>query len=109
VQGSTCIGRMMQQVLPKGFQRRRSYGVQAPKTFAQSKGRRPEALAKVRGLVKGAMKIIAAKRYRERYRQSAGRDPLLCPHCHHERGVGKVWHPKYGLVYDELEAISRGR
>ncbi len=105
----TFIGRMIQHVFPKGFQRIRYYGVQATKTFAKIKGLIQEALAKVRGIVQGAIKIIAAKSYRERYRQSAGRDPLLCPHCHHEMGVWKVWHPKYGVVYDELEAISRGR
>lgn len=105
----TCIGRMMQHVLPKGFQRIRYYGVQATKTFAKIKGLMQEALAKVRGIVKGAIKISAAQSYRERYRQSAGRDPLRCPHCHHERDVWKVWHPKYGVVYDELEAMRRGR
>jgi len=105
----TFIGRMIQHVFPKGFQRIRYYGVQATKTFAKIKGLIQEALAKVRGIVKGAIKIMAAKSYRERYRQSSGRDPLLCPHCHHEMGVWKVWHPKYGVVYDELEAMRRGR
>ena len=105
----TFIGRMIQHVLPKGFQRIRYYGVQATKTFAKLKGLIQEALAKVRGIVKGAIKIMAAKSYRERYRQSSGRDPLLCPHCHHEMDVWKVWHPKYGVVYDELETMRRGR
>jgi hypothetical protein len=45
----------------------------------------------------------------ERYPQSLGRDPLICPYCHEERGVWKVWHPKHGVVYDELEAIKKGR
>ena len=85
------------------------YGVQATKTFAKIKGLIQEALAKVRGIVKGAIKIIAAQSYRERYHQSSGRDPLRCPHCHHEMDVWKVWHPKYGVVYDELEAMRRGR
>jgi hypothetical protein len=105
----TFIGRMIQHVFPKGFQRIRYYGVQATKTFAKIKGLIQEALAKVRGIVKGAIKIMAAKSYRERYRQSSGRDPLLCPHCHQEMGVWKVWHPKYGVVYDELEAMRRGQ
>ena len=105
----TFIGRMIQHVFPKGFQRIRSYGVQATKTFAKIKGLMQEALAKVRGIVKGAIKIMAAKSYRERYRPSSGRAPLLCPHCHHEMGVWKVWHPKYGVVYDELEAMRRGQ
>jgi len=93
----TFIGRMMQQVCPKGFQRIRSYGVQATKTVAKIKGLMQEAVAKVRGMVKGAIKIIAAQSDRERDRQRAGRDPLRCPHCHHEMDVWKVRHPKDGV------------
>jgi len=105
----TFIGRMMQPTLAKGFKRIRYYGVQATKTFAKLKGMLRQALAQVRGIVKGAIKIIAAKSYRERDRQRSGRDPLRWPHCHHEMGVWKVWHPKYGVVDDELEAMRKGR
>jgi hypothetical protein len=105
----TFIGRMSQHSFAKGFKRIRYYGVQATKTFEKLKGMIRQALAKVGGIVKGAIKIIAAKSYRERYRESSGRDPLICPHCHHEMGLWKVWHPKYGVVYDELNAIGRGR
>jgi hypothetical protein len=105
----TFIGRMIQHVFPKGFKRIRYYGVQATKTFAKIKHRIQAALAKVTGIIKGAIKIIAAKTYRERYRHSTGRDPLICPQCHNEMGVWKVWHPAYGVLYDELEAIKRGK
>jgi len=84
------IGRMVQHVLPKGFQRVRYYGVQATKTFATLKVLIQEALAKVKGLIKGAIKIIAPMTYRERYQQSTGRDPLRCPHCHAEMGIWKT-------------------
>jgi hypothetical protein len=63
----TFIGRMVQHALPKGFQRIRYYGVQATKTFAKVKVLIHEALAKVRGVVKGAIKIIARLTYRQRY------------------------------------------
>ncbi len=105
----TFIGRMIQHSFAKGFKRIRYYGVQAAKTFEKLKGLIRQALAKVGDIVKGAIKIITAKSYRERYRESAGRDPLMCPHCNHEMGVWKVWHPKYGVVYDELDAIRRGQ
>jgi hypothetical protein len=105
----TFIGRMIQHVLPKGFKRIRYYGVQATKTFEKVKGLIQDALAKVKGIVKGAIKIIPALTYRQRYEQSLGRDPLICPHCREEMGVWKVWHPKYGVVYDEVEAIKKGR
>jgi hypothetical protein len=105
----TFIGRMIQHVFPKGFKRIRYDGVQATKTFVRVKHLIQEALAKVKGVVKGALKIIAPMTYRQRYQQSTGRDPLLCPYCHHEMGLWKLWHPAYGVLYDELEAIKRGK
>jgi hypothetical protein len=104
----TFIGRMMQHTMPKGFKRIRYYGVQATKTFAKVKVLIQEALAKVVGVVKGAIKIIARLTYRQRYEQSTGRDPLRCPHCRGERGLWRLWHPTYGLIYDEGQVIKRG-
>lgn len=104
----TFIGRMVQHVLPKGFQRIRYYGVQATKTFAKVQVLIHEALAQVKGVVKGAIKIIARLTYRKRYEQSTGRDPFSCPHCGHEMAVWRIWHPTYGVVYDEGQKIQRG-
>src|SRR5262245_4022800 len=75
------------------------YGVQATKTFAKVKTLIQDALAKVEGVVKGAVKIIARLTYRQRYEQSTGRDPLICPHCRGEMGVWRIWHPTYGVIY----------
>jgi len=105
----TFIGRMVQHVFPKSFQRIRSYGVQATKTFAKLKGVSQEALAKVQGIVKGAIKIIAPLTYRQRYQQSTGRDPLRCPHCQRAMGLWRIWHPTYGVIYDALETMRRGK
>ena len=105
----TFVGRMVPQVFPKGFQRVRYDGVQATKTFAPLKRMIHDALAKVKGIITGAIKIIAPVTYRQRYQQSTGRDPLRCPHCHAEMGIWKIWHPKYGVIYDELEVIKKGK
>ena len=78
----------MQHVFPKGFQRIRYYGVQATKTFATLKGLIQEALAKVKGLVKGAIKIIAPMTYRQRYQQSTGRDPFALSTLSEHYGCG---------------------
>jgi hypothetical protein len=102
------IGRMVQHVMPKGFKRIRYYGVQATKTLAKVKVVIQAALAKVEGVVKGAVKIIARLTYRQRYEQSTGRDPFRCPHCGAEMAVWRVWHPTYGVIYDEGEVIKRG-
>ena len=104
----TFIGRMIQHTRPKGFKRIRYYGVQATKTVAKVKAVIQRALATVLGVVKGAVKIIARLNYRERYEKSTGRDPLICAHCRGEMGVWRIWHPTYGVVYDEGERIKRG-
>jgi Putative transposase/Transposase zinc-binding domain len=104
----TFIGRMIQHTMPKGFKRIRYYGVQATKTFAKVKVLIHEALAKVESVVAGAVQIIARLTYRQRYEQSTGRDPLICPHCRGEMGVWRIWHPTYGVIYDEGEVIKRG-
>ena len=104
----TFIGRMIQHTVPKGFKRIRYYGVQATKTFAKVKVLMQAALAKVEGVVKGAIKIIARLTYRQRYERSTGRDPLICPHCRGEMGVWRIWHPTYGVIYDEVQVIKRG-
>jgi hypothetical protein len=83
----------------KGFKRIRYYGVQATKTFAKVKVVIQAALAKVKGVVKGAIKIIARLTYRQRYEQSTGRDPLRCPHCQSPMDVWRIWHPTYGVIY----------
>ncbi len=100
---------MIQHTRPKGFKRIRYYGVQATKTFAKVKAVIQAALAKVEGVVKGAVKIVARLTYRERYEQSTGRDPLLCAHCRSEMGLWRIWHPIYGVIYDEGVVIKRGR
>ena len=104
----TFIGRMVQHTLPKGLKRIRYYGVQATKTFAKVKVAIQAALAKVQSVVQGAVKIIARLTYRQRYEQSTGRDPFICPHCQEEMAVWRIWHPTYGVIYDEGEVIKRG-
>jgi hypothetical protein len=104
-----CIGRMVQHVFPKGCQRRRDDGVPATKTFATLQGVIQEALAKVQGLIKGAIKSIAPLPYRQRYQPSTGRAPLRCPHGHRDMGVWRLWPPTYGVIPAELVAIRRGK
>jgi len=104
----TFIGRMIQHIFPKWFQRIRYYGVQATTTFEKIKGIIQEALAKVKRVVDGAIKIIAPKNYRERYRDGIGKDPLLCSRCGSDMDIWRIWHPKYGFIYDELEEMKRG-
>lgn len=102
------IGRMIQHVLPKGFQRIRHYGVQATRTFAKVKGIIHSALSKVGALVQDGIRVIARKGYRERYKAGTGVDPVVCPHCGEVMDVWRIWHPNHGIIYDALEKLKRG-
>src|SRR5204863_9414919 len=93
---------------PKGGKRIRYDGVQATKTVAQVKGALQAALAKGEGGVKGAVQSSARLPSRHRYPQRTGREPCRCPHGQGERAVWRLWHPSYGVLYDEGEVIKRG-
>lgn len=103
----TFIGRMVQHILPKGFQRIRYYGLQATKTFNKWVKVIREGLKKAGRVIKGVYEVIRAKSYRERYREISGRDPMICRYCGHEMELWKRWHPKYGTIYDEYENLKR--
>jgi hypothetical protein len=62
----TCIGRMIQHTMPKGFKRIRYDGVQATKPFAKVTEVMQAALGKVAGVGKGAVKISAWLTYKQR-------------------------------------------
>src|SRR2546422_10903341 len=94
--------------MPYWYKRILNYGIKATKTLTKGKAVIQAALSKVEVLVKGAVKIIARLTYRQRYEQSTGRDPFRCPHCGEEMAVWRIWHPKYGVIYDEGEVIKRG-
>lgn len=105
----TFIGRMVQHILPKGFQRIRYYGLQATKTFKKWVEVIKEGLRKVGQAIKGAYEVVASKGYRERYKEMSGRDPLICRCCGREMYLWKIWHPKYGTIYDEWENLKAGK
>jgi len=96
------IGRMVQHILPKGFQRIRYYGLQATKTFNKWCEAIKEGLSKIGKIVKDAYQIITLKNYRARYLESTGKDPLGCNNCGKKMQLWRIWHPRHGLLYDLL-------
>ena len=105
VSAKTFIGRMMQHILPKGFQRIRYYGLQATKTFVKWQDKIKEGLKKVGKLAKDVYQVITLKNYRERYLEASGKDPFLCKRCGREMELWKIWHPVKGFLY-ELELMN---
>ncbi len=106
---NTFIGRMVQHIMPKCFQRLRYYGLEATKTYKKWAEVIQAGIKKIGRLVKGVYQIVRSKGYRERYKEISGIDPLSCRYCGKEMGVWKIWHPKYGNIYDEEENIRSGQ
>ena len=100
----TFIARMVQHILPKGFQRVRYYGLQA--TCRASKVR-DELLALMKDCQKESRDTytVTGNGYRNRIRESFGIDPLVCGSCGEEMELEGVWHPKYGWIVDNRENL----
>lgn len=105
----TFIGRMVQHIMPKWFQRVRYFGLEATKSFKKWTRALREGVEKIGRVVKGAYQIVGSKKYRQRYKEIGGQDPMICRYCGCEMELWKVWHPKYGLIYDEYASIKDGR
>jgi len=108
VDRTTFIGRMVQHILPKGFQRIRYYGLQATCVLAKM---RQKVVAAVQGAVQQVLAGLAAphrrRRYRERMQATLGRDPLVCPRCGTTLWLWRLWHPRYGILYDAWERLKQ--
>ena len=100
------IGRMVQHILPKGFQRVRYYGLQATKTFNKWSSIIEKGIRVIGRAVKGTYRVIQVKRYKERYVEGSSRNPWICSYCGGEMRLWKIWHPDYGVLFDEYERIK---
>ena len=107
VNRETFIGRMVQHILPKGFQRIRYYGLQATCILKKVRQQIVRALQGAVQLVMAGFEAIKLT-YRERMQQAFGRDPLTCSRCGTEMWLWCIWHPDYGVIYDELERMKAG-
>ena len=105
----TFIGRMVQHIMPKNFHRVRYYGLESTKSFKKWAKVITQGIKKLGRVVKGVYEIVTKKKYSERYEKISGHDPMKCRCCGGRMELWKIWHPKYGLIYDESENIKSGK
>jgi hypothetical protein len=102
------IGRMVQHILPKGMQRVRYYGLHAAavyrKIYSKLRAILPTDAAQCRETF-----TIRRKGYRQRVMETTARDPFICSRCGGELILWKIWHPSYGVIYDEEERLKSGQ
>ena len=102
------IGRMVQHILPKGMQRVRYYGLHAVavyrKIYKKLRSILPADAAQGRETF-----AISRKSYRQKVRETTARDPFICSRCGGELILWKIWHPSYGVIYDEEKRLKSGQ
>jgi Putative transposase/Transposase zinc-binding domain len=111
------LGRMVQQILPKGFQRIRYYGLQATASYQKSKERIQEAMIQIRKssdfdedpdvYVEEVPRKQLKQGYAERIIELTGRDPLRCSQCGTRMEAVQVWYFKKGFVFDLFEKLKK--
>ena len=75
------IGRMVQHILPKGFQRIRYYGLHAHVRYASIREYLDARLPTDTPPDPRGFRILPRKRFADLFQESFGENPLLCPHC----------------------------
>lgn len=105
----TFMGRMVQHILPKGFQRTRYYGIQATKSLKNWREIIGKIVQKLVRKIKDVYEVIESKTYRERFKEGSKKDPLECPHCGEQMTLWRIWHPEYGVIYSAEENIKKGK
>ena len=58
-------------------------------------------------VIQGVYRVLYKKKYRERYKVGSGKDPFVCSKCGGEMMLWRIWHPKYGVIYDEMEEMRK--
>lgn len=102
VDALTFIGRMVQHILPKGFQRIRYYGLHATAYASRIREELKGLLNDTSEPVTGTYQVTG---YRDRIKKSFGVNPLLCPRCGDEMEFEGIWHPEYGWIVNNWDSF----
>jgi len=96
------IGRMIQHILPKGFQRIRYYGLHGNVRYRKIRELLAQIVPTDSPMDPRGYRVLPAKPFQQRFIDSFGKDPLLCPKCHNEMSLELIYHPKYGILREFL-------
>jgi hypothetical protein len=92
------LGRMVQHLLPKGFQRVRYYGLHSHVQYAAVRGQVEQLLPQRLPPDPNGYRVLPRKPFQLLFNQTFGRDPLLCPRCRTPMEWELMYHPAYGIL-----------
>ena len=92
------IGRMVQHILPKGFQRIRYYGLHGNVRYEKMRRHIAQVLPTDTPPYPKGYRVVPRSPFAKLFYKSFGKDPLLCPRCDDRMELELVYHPDYGIV-----------
>jgi hypothetical protein len=92
------IGRMVQHILPKGFQRIRYYGLHGHVRYQKMREYLAEIIPPEMPEDPRGYRVLRPKPFAQRFFESFGKDPLLCPKCGDNMMLELIYHPTYGTL-----------
>lgn len=99
------IGRMLQHILPKGFQRIRYYGLHANLRYEKVRQQLTVILSVNPPAHTKGFRVIPRKPFADLFQETFGKNPLLCPKCKTEMVLDLIKHPKYGIIKDFFDDL----
>ena len=92
------IGRMVQHILPKGFQRIRYFGLHCHVHYQQHREHLATLLPNSTPTDPRGYRVIARPQFAQLFLDTFGQEPLLCSRCHTPMEWELLYHPKYGIL-----------
>jgi hypothetical protein len=92
------IGRMIQHILPKGFQRIRYFGLHSNPRYQQIREQLATLLPKGEPSDPRGCRVLPRPQFAQLFLDTFGQEPLLCPRCATPMDWEYLYHPKYGIL-----------
>jgi hypothetical protein len=93
---------MIQHILPKGFHRIRYYGLHGNVRYQKMREQLAYIIPTNMPEDPNGYRVLPPKPFQQRFFDSFGKDPLVCPKCHTEMSLELISHPKYGTIKEFL-------
>ena len=103
------IGRMVQHILPKGFQRIRYYGFHSNSRYEQMRDTIMRLVPPKQQSDPRGYRILPRKPFQLLFLETYEKDPLACPSCGNTMELECIWHPKYGYIKDMMHSYINYR
>lgn len=93
------IGRMVQHILPKGFQRVRYYGLHGNVRYEKVRTQLAEILPHDMPANPKGFRVLPSKPFVQLFFETFNRNPLICPRCNRTMELELIHHPDYGTIH----------